>query len=76
MYLKMDADPRAACGLVDRTEVRKEKLIVEATLSESCSPVIFRASYMNGNYLIKWPIRCRNSASSQLDPSAPIWRVY
>jgi hypothetical protein len=76
MNLKMDADPRAACGLVDRNTVHKEKLIVEATLTESCIPVLFRAIYMNGNYLIKWPVRCRNSADPGLQPTAPIWHLY
>lgn len=76
MNLKMDADPRAACGLVDRNTVRKEKLMVEATLTESCIPILFRAIYMNGNYLIKWPVRCRNSADPGLQPTAPIWHLY
>jgi hypothetical protein len=55
-----DADPGAACHLVGyddfRNSVRKEKLIVEATLTEFCIPVVFKAPYV-----ISRVVRCRDS---------------
>jgi hypothetical protein len=44
----MDAGPKAGCGLIERVELRKEKVVVQATLTESCIPLSFRAIYMNG----------------------------
>ncbi|MDH5640171.1 MAG: hypothetical protein OEY28_02670 [Nitrospira sp.] len=72
----MDAGPKAGCGLAERTDVRKEKLIIEATLTESCIPLTFRAIYMNGGYLLHYRAGCRDSDLPQLDPNAPIWHVY
>jgi hypothetical protein len=73
--LKADADPGAACHLVGyndfRNSVRKENLIVEATLTESCIPVVFK-----GPYVISQVVGCRDSDTPKLDPAAPIWRVY
>jgi len=72
----MDAGPKAGCGLMERVHIRKEKLIVEATLTESCIPLAFRAIYMNGGYLLEFKAGCRDSDLPQLDPTAPIWHVY
>jgi hypothetical protein len=73
--VKADADPGAACHLVGyddfRNSVRKEKLIVEATLTESCLPVVFKSPY-----IISQVVRCRDSDTPKLDSTAPIWRVY
>jgi hypothetical protein len=72
------ADPRVTCALVateGRLEknqsniVRKETLIVEATLTASCIP-----GYSVG--ISKREVRCRDSDVPRHDPSAPIWRVY
>ena len=75
--VKADAGPGAACHLVgpglasEGTRVRKEKLIVEATLTESCLPVVFK-----GPYVISQVVRCRDSDTPKLDPTLPIWHFY
>lgn len=77
-YGTEEADPKIACGLVggnrkeDRgTAVRKETLVVDATLTESCIPVfLFIPVIYHGEF------RCRASETPQRDPSAPIWRFY
>ncbi|NOS81388.1 MAG: hypothetical protein HOP32_07405 [Nitrospira sp.] len=69
--INLDAGPKASCGLADRTEVRKETLLVEATLTESCIPLTFRAFYLNGGYLFHYRAGCRNSDLPQLDPTLP-----
>ena len=53
------------------TEVRKETLIVEATLTASCIPVI-----LDIVYLYHGEFRCRNADGPQRDPSDPIWHLY
>ena len=70
------ANPNASCGLVNGDKkgvggmaVRKEMLVVEATLTAACIPV-FRGSRQADE------IGCRNSETPQRDPSAPIWRFY
>jgi hypothetical protein len=73
--VKADAGPGAGCHLVGyddfRNSVRKEKLIVEATLTESCLPVVFK-----GPYIISQVVRCRDSDTPKLDSTLPIWHVY
>lgn len=76
LSVKMDAGPKAGCGLIERVELRKEKVIVEATLTESCIPLSFRAIYMNGGYLLHFRTGCRNADLPRLDPNAPIWHLY
>ena len=81
--LREDADPRARCPLlrperhfVNEVYVRKEALIVEATLTESCSPVLFRAIKLGGGYFIFKQVGCRDSETPKLDPKLPIWHIY
>ena len=74
--IPMDAGPQAGCGLIERIPLRKEKLIVEATLTESCIPLTFRAIYMNGGYLLHYRAGCRDSDLPHLDPNASLWHVY
>jgi hypothetical protein len=50
--------------------IRGEKLIVEATLTASCIPVLLRGP------LIEREVRCRDSDLPQRNPGAPIWHVY
>jgi hypothetical protein len=72
------ANLKVTCGLVggSRKEdggmaVRKETLVVDATLTESCIPVfLFIPVIYHGEF------RCRASEIPQRDPSAPIWRFY
>ncbi len=69
-----DAGPEAGCHLVgygSNNLVRKEKLIVEATLTESCLPIIFKAPYV-----ISRVVRCRDSDTPKLDPTLPTWHFY
>jgi len=73
-------DPQRPCSLthkiLDKVWVRRETLIVDATLTEACIPVVLRALYFKGGYLIDRVIRCRNSDTPQVDPQAPLWRFY
>ncbi len=81
--LREDADPRARCHLlrrerhfVNEVNVRKKALIVEATLIESCTPVVFRAIKLGGEYVILKQVRCRDSETPKLDPTLPVWHIY
>ena len=74
------APPNAFCYLTDAEknpiEVHKQTLIVEATLTESCNPVItWQALYMFGDYLIKLQA-CREEPLPQIIPGTPIWHYY
>ena len=74
------ADPRAACDLIGPGNsgkpilVRKEPLVVEATLTESCVPI--RLAIAVWPIAIDKTIACRAQDLPRLDPSAPIWRFY
>ncbi|MDH5640060.1 MAG: hypothetical protein OEY28_02115 [Nitrospira sp.] len=72
------ADPHTSCALVRYSQriqgpvrVRKEKLIVEATLTDSCIPV-----FLDIVYLYSGEFRCRTTDLPRRDPAAPIWRIY
>ena len=78
-HIPDDAPPLAKCLVVGRSsihgsEVLKQRLIVEATLTESCIPVRFRGFI--------WILRtskeiyCRTLDEPKVDPAAPIWRYY
>jgi hypothetical protein len=56
--------------------VRRERLIVEATLTESCAPVIFQALYKNGTHIINKQVWCRSLETPRIDPTVPPWHVY
>ncbi|MCX5728311.1 MAG: hypothetical protein NTZ28_05665 [Nitrospirae bacterium] len=60
----------------NRVGVRKEKLIVEATLTASCIPVRLRVLQTGSSSLIEREIRCRDADLPKRDPNAPIWHVY
>jgi hypothetical protein len=72
--------PLAKCPVIGPSnhgpdyDVLKQKLIVEATLTESCIPVRFRGFI--------WILRtskeiyCRTLDEPKLDPAAPIWHLY
>jgi len=80
--VKADADPGAACHLVGyddfRNSVRKEKLLVEATLTESCLPIVLKVMPVQppDRYVINGVAGCRDSETPKLDHTAPIWRFY
>lgn len=56
--------------------VRQEKLIVEATLTASCIPVLLRIPGPGSGYFIEREIRCRDFDLPQRDPNAPLWHLY
>ena len=56
--------------------VRQEKLIVEATLTASCIPVLLRALHVNVGYVLEREIWCRDADLPQRAPTDPIWRFY
>ena len=60
----------------ERIGIRKEKLIVEATLTASCVPVLLRALHVNVGYVLEREIRCRDANEPQRTPTDPIWRLY
>jgi hypothetical protein len=57
----------------DRIGVRQEKLIVEATLTASCIPVLLRALHVNVGYVLEREIWCRDADLPKRDPNAPLW---
>lgn len=72
------ADLKVSCTLVRYNrkierpiDVRKEKLIVEATLTDSCIPVFLAITNLYSR-----EFRCRNADGLQRDPAAPVWHVY
>jgi hypothetical protein len=60
----------------DRVGVRGEKLIVEATLTASCIPVLLRIPGPGSGYFIEREIRCRDADLPQRDPTTPLWHLY
>ena len=79
--LKINADPGATCHLVGyddfRNSVRKEKLLVEATLTESCLPVMLKVFEVQpGRYVINRVVGCRDSDAPKIDPTLPTWYFY
>lgn len=69
-----EANPEASCRLIEGVTVRKEQLIVEATLTESCIPVGTVMSSALGHKTKE--TGCRRTDFPQRDPSAPIWHIY
>lgn len=78
-YTAKGADPRQTCTLVategrleegQSNKVRKETLIVEATLTASCIPGIAGIPRV-----FTWET-CRDSDTPRREPSDPIWRAY
>jgi hypothetical protein len=56
--------------------VRRQRLIVEATLTESCAPIIFQALAVNGTHIINKQVWCRSLDAPRIDPTVPPWHVY
>ena len=77
-HIPDNAPPLAKCLVVGiplhGAEVLKQKLIIEATLTESCIPVRLFA-FVLVIYINK-EIYCRTLAEPKLDPTAPTWRYY
>ena len=82
--IKEDSPHLAKCHLVDRAEVLKQKLIIEATLTESCIPVRLephtRNAYMIKYFLtmfgVKDEISCRTLDEPKPNLALPIWHFY
>jgi hypothetical protein len=75
--LDKGADPNVKCGLIIPirgeigARVRKESLIVEATITASCSPILLRIPLIYSGQF-----RCRDSEHPKREPGDPIWRFY
>ena len=79
MGIPDDGPPLAKCLVVGRSsihgsQVLKQRLIVEATLTESCIPVRLWAFVWVIH--INKEIYCRVLPEPKLDPTAPTWRYY
>ena len=58
-------------------DVRKDTLIVEATLTSSCIPVLLRAIHLpTSRYMIEREVWCNDSSEPRRTSSDPIWKVY
>lgn len=74
-HLGVEANPKATCRFNENTYVRKEQLVVEATLTESCIPqVVVVPSIASGGRTNE--VGCRRSDTPQRQPDDPIWRLY
>lgn len=63
----------SGAGIENPVRVRHEKLIVEATLTESCIPVLLRVPV-----LVHHEIWCRRSDEPKANPALnlPVWHLY
>ena len=58
-------------------DVRKDTLIVEATLTSSCIPVLLRAGHLpTSSYMIEREVWCNDSGEPRHGPNDPIWKFY
>ena len=58
-------------------DVRKDTLIVEATLTSTCIPVLLRAIHLpTSRYMIEREVGCRDHDEPRRSPSDLIWRFY
>jgi hypothetical protein len=58
-------------------DVRKDTLIVEATLTSSCIPSLLRAIHLpTSRYMIEREVWCRDHEEPRRNPSDPIWKLY
>ena len=72
-------DPKLVSGGVftNGTQIRHEKLIVEAVLTDSCVPVLLRAIYLpTTRYVVEREVWCRSHDEPRRSPSDPIWKFY
>lgn len=56
--------------------VRRERLTLEATLTDSCAPTIFQAFYVNETHIINMHVWCRSQDTPRIDHFAPPWHLY
>ncbi|MDH4207827.1 MAG: FKBP-type peptidyl-prolyl cis-trans isomerase [Anaerolineae bacterium] len=58
-------------------DVRKDTLIVEATLTASCVPTLMRAIHLpTSRYMVEQEVGCREHAEPRRTPNDPIWKIY
>lgn len=72
--LREEALPSETCHLKQGVIVKKQNLIVEATLTEACTPIKLIASVYWVGFNVD--IRCRNEELPRFDPALPIWHFY
>lgn len=74
-HLGPEANPKATCLFNKGVRVRKQELIVEATLTESCIPqVVVVPSIASGGRAKE--VGCRQSDTPKRQADDPIWRLY
>lgn len=74
-HLGANGNPNATCLFNQGVRVRKQELIVEATLTKSCIPqVVVLPSIASGGRAKE--VGCRRSDTPQRQPDDPIWRLY
>ena len=57
--------------------VDKKELIIEATLTTSCVPVLLRAIHLpTSSYMIEREVGCRDHEDPRRSPSDPTWKFY
>ena len=58
-------------------DVRKDTLIVEATLTASCVPTLMRAIHLpTSRYMIEREVGCRDHVEPRRSSNDPIWHLY
>ena len=58
-------------------DVRKDTLIVEATLTSSCIPTLLRAIHLpTSRYMIEREVWCNDSSEPRRASNDPIWKLY
>ena len=71
-YGAEEPNPKISCSFViGSASVRKEKLIVEATLTASCTPIFLYIPLLYSSEV--W---CRDSQDPTRSSNDPIWRMY
>lgn len=59
------------------SDVRKDTLIVEATLTDSCIPTLLRAIQLpTSRYVVEREVGCRDHEEPRRSSSDPIWKLY
>lgn len=57
--------------------VDKKELVVEATLTASCVPLLWRFIHVNaGRYFMEHEVGCRSHDEPRRSPGDPIWQFY
>jgi hypothetical protein len=59
------------------TQIRRDKLVVEAVLTDSCVPILLRAINLpTSRYLLEREVWCRSHNEPKRSTGDPVWRFY